>query len=82
MKNVKPNNFFGVRTPWTLASDDVWKKTHLLSSKIWVWGNLILGTIILITPNNYSASIFISGILLLTAMPVYYSYRLYSKGTN
>jgi uncharacterized membrane protein len=79
MKNVQPNYFFGVRTPWTLASDDVWKKTHLLSSKIWVWGNLILGTIILIIPNNYSAPVFISGILLLTAIPVYYSYRLYSK---
>jgi uncharacterized membrane protein len=80
MKNVQPNYFFGVRTPWTLASDDVWKKTHLLSSKIWVWGNLILGTIILIIPNNYSAPVFISGILLLTAIPVYYSYRLYLKG--
>ena len=82
MKNVQPNYFFGVRTPWTLASDDVWKKTHLFSSIIWVWGNLILGTIILIIPNNYSAPVFISGILLLTAIPVYYSYRLYLKGTN
>jgi uncharacterized membrane protein len=82
MKNVQPNYFFGVRTPWTLASDDVWKKTHLIGSKVWVWGNLILATIILIIPNNYSSAIFISGILLLTAIPVYYSYRLYSKGTN
>ncbi len=82
MKKVQPNYFFSVRTPWTLASDDVWKKTHLLSSKIWVWGNLILGTIILIIPNNYCAPVFISGILLLTAIPVYYSYRLYLKGTN
>lgn len=79
MKNVQPNYFFGIRTPWTLQSENNWKQTHQLGSKIWVWGNLILGTIILIIPNNYSAPIFISGILLLTAIPVYYSYNLYSK---
>jgi uncharacterized membrane protein len=79
MKNVQPNYFFGIRTPWTLQSENNWKQTHQLGSKIWVWGNLILGTIILIIPNNYSAPIFISGILLLTAVPVYYSYNFYSK---
>lgn len=82
MKNVKPNYFFGIRTPWTLESDDIWRKTHLFSSKIWVWGNIILTTIILIIPNNYSSSLFISGIILLTAIPVYYSYRLYSRNSN
>jgi uncharacterized membrane protein len=82
MKNVQPNYFFGIRTPWTLESDEVWKKTHLLSSKVWVWGNLILATIILIIPNNYSSTFFIIGIILLTAIPVYYSYRLYSKNSN
>lgn len=28
------NYFIGIRTPWTLASDAVWKKTHLLGSKL------------------------------------------------
>ena len=79
MKNVKPNYFFGIRTPWTLANDEVWRKTHLLSSKIWVWGNLILATIILIIPNNYSSTVFISGIILLAAIPVYYSYKITNK---
>lgn len=79
MKNVKPNYFFGIRTPWTLASDEVWRKTHLLSSKIWVWGNLILATIILIIPNNFSSTIFINGIILLAAIPVYYSYKITNK---
>lgn len=79
MKNVKPNYFFGIRTPWTLESDEVWRKTHLLSSKIWVWGNIILATLILIIPNNYSSTIFISCIILLTAIPVYYSYKITNK---
>lgn len=79
MKNVKPNYFFGIRTPWTLASDEVWRKTHLLSSKTWALGNIILATLILIIPNNYSSTIFIIGITLLAATPVYYSYKISNK---
>jgi len=34
LKFLKRNYFIGVRTPWTLSSDEVWNKTHLLASKI------------------------------------------------
>ena len=28
MTRVRPNWFMGIRTPWTLSSDTVWRKTH------------------------------------------------------
>ena len=28
MEHAEPNWFVGIRTPWTLSSDSVWKKTH------------------------------------------------------
>lgn len=28
MTRVRPNWFIGIRTPWTLSSDTVWRKTH------------------------------------------------------
>ena len=28
MTRVRPNWFVGIRTPWTLSSDTVWRKTH------------------------------------------------------
>jgi len=28
MEHTKPNWFVGIRTPWTLSSETVWKKTH------------------------------------------------------
>lgn len=28
MSRVRPNWFLGIRTPWTLSSDTVWRKTH------------------------------------------------------
>ncbi len=31
-KNSERNFFVGIRTPWTLASDEVWRKTHILGS--------------------------------------------------
>ena len=30
---VNPNYTIGIRTPWTLASDEVWKKTHTFGSR-------------------------------------------------
>ncbi len=38
---VKRNFFLGIRTPWTLASDRVWVKTHRLGAKLLV----VVGTI-------------------------------------
>ena len=28
LPRVEPNWFVGIRTPWTLSSDSVWRKTH------------------------------------------------------
>ena len=36
LKNIKPNWFIGIRTPWTLSNDQVWKKTHQFASKIFI----------------------------------------------
>jgi uncharacterized membrane protein len=79
MKNVQTNYFFGIRTPWTLQSENNWNQTHQLGSKLWVWGNILLATTILTMPNNYSGLLFIIGITLLTIIPVFYSYNFHSK---
>lgn len=42
----KPNYFVGIRTPWTLASEDVWKKTHRFGGKVFV----VLGLLFLLVP--------------------------------
>jgi len=34
MENIKPNWFFGIRTPWTIHSPEIWEKTHKIGSKI------------------------------------------------
>src|SRR4051794_26325012 len=42
----KPNYFIGIRTPWTLANEDVWKKTHRFGGKVFV----IVGILQLFVP--------------------------------
>jgi len=34
LEHVEPNWFAGIRTPWTLSSPAVWKKTHVLGGKL------------------------------------------------
>ena len=41
MINLKPNWLFGIRTPWTLSSDIVWRKTHQIGGRIFFYGGLI-----------------------------------------
>jgi uncharacterized membrane protein len=37
----KRNWFIGIRTPWTLSSDEVWEKTHKLGGKLFKVAGLI-----------------------------------------
>ena len=42
MPSMRPNWFMGIRTPWTLSSDVVWRKTHLLGRTCFVLAGLLL----------------------------------------
>lgn len=42
---VRSNHFFGVRTPWTLSSDEVWNKTNRMTG----WVLVVLGASMLFT---------------------------------
>jgi uncharacterized membrane protein len=42
MPRLPRNFFFGVRTPWTLASEVVWRKTHIVSGWLFVAGGVLI----------------------------------------
>ncbi|WP_137789273.1 SdpI family protein [Bacillus sp. E(2018)] len=42
LPRIKHNYFIGVRTPWTLANEKTWRKTHQLSGKLFVVAGLML----------------------------------------
>lgn len=40
---LKRNWFIGIRTPWSLSSENVWNKTHRLGGRLFIiWGFLII----------------------------------------
>lgn len=42
MGKVKYNFTFGIRTPWTLANEEVWYKTHRAMGPVWVVGGVVI----------------------------------------
>lgn len=78
-KTIKPNYFIGVKTPWTLESESVWKKTHDLAGKIWFIGGIIIFILSLFLNKKLNLYIFISLICILALVPIIYSYLEFKK---
>jgi uncharacterized membrane protein len=65
----------GIRTPWTLASEDVWIKTHRLCGKLMVAGGLLmLVTALLPVPSGVLATVSAVVILVSAGVPILYSF--------
>ncbi|MEG0527958.1 MAG: SdpI family protein [Longicatena sp.] len=73
MPKIKANYFIGIRTPWTIANEDVWYKTHRFAGKIWVVGGFL--TFLGLLVSDEAMIFFIVGIALIQALiPTIYSY--------
>ena len=81
-KVIKQNYFIGIKTPWTLESEDVWKLTHLLAGKMWVIGGIVIVICSLVVPENINFYIFISITAVISIVPIVYSYLIYKKLKN
>lgn len=72
--NVKPNYFVGIRTPWTLQSDTVWRKTHQMGGRWMVAGGLLAAVLALLVPTPYTVGVVVGIITLSALIPIVYSY--------
>lgn len=77
MGNVRHNYFVGVRTPWTLANEEVWTKTHRLTAKLWVYATLVMMVVLPFVPNP--EIIFLPYVILISVIPIVYSYVIFKK---
>src|SRR5690348_1731374 len=81
MPQLKRNWFVGVRTPWTLSSENVWDKTHRFSSRLL----LIFGLMLLLLPFlPFVAGLwmFVLGLLGFALGSVVYSYFAYRNESH
>ncbi|MGV8150103.1 MAG: SdpI family protein [Candidatus Woesearchaeota archaeon] len=79
MGKTKRNYFIGIRTAWTLSSEDVWKKTHALGGKLFMtFGALTLIMSFFLKP-EISYSILVIGVILISIFVIIYSYKIYKQ---
>ena len=80
-KTIKPNYFIGIRTPWTLENEEVWKKTHLIGGKLWFVGGLLMA-LTFVLPNEIQIYTFLAIAAVITIVPIVYSYLEFKKIKN
>lgn len=77
VSHAEMNWTIGVRTPWTLSSETVWKKTHLLTGKLFRASGVITLAGVLF-PDFAIWFLFVS-VLVSAMVSTVYSYLLYRK---
>jgi uncharacterized membrane protein len=78
-KVIKQNYFLGIKTPWTLESEEVWKLTHILAGKLWIVGGLLIVIFSLVIPEDINFYLFIIITAIITIVPIVYSYFIFRK---
>jgi immunity protein, SdpI family len=73
---VTRNFFAGIRTPWTLASEEVWNRTHRLASKLFVATGLLVATAALFDISWWWP---FAALIVGSFIPVVYSYVIYRR---
>jgi len=79
LQTVRPNYFIGIRTPWTLENQTVWKDTHRIAGKLWFAGGflIVISSLVFAERTNLIVFLIITGIL--TVASVLYSYFRFRK---
>ena len=78
LTRVEPNWFVGIRTPWTLSSDAVWRKTHRTGGLLMVLGGLVLA-ISAFLPRPAFLALFVVTIIVVAVIPMVQSYVLWKR---
>lgn len=77
LDRAKRNWFVGIRTPWTLSSEQVWDRTHEVGGTLFkVAGVLVFGGLLLPDLTVYFIVAPVAGVALLTTV---YSFVLYRR---
>jgi uncharacterized membrane protein len=71
---VRPNYSVGIRTPWTLESDDVWRATHRNCGRILVFGTLAFFALQLLVGQAYMLPCYFGFVAATGLWSVIYSY--------
>lgn len=75
MPYIKRNTTMGIRLPWTLRDDLIWKQTHVHGGKVFMYAGLFI-VLASLFAGMWGILLLLLVVLLATSYIVMYSYRL------
>ena len=82
MPLVRPNWWFGIRTPWTLSNDRVWTRTHRLAGYTMTAGGVVMMVAALALPAQLGVPVLVAVAVASTFGPALYSYLTWKRETG
>jgi uncharacterized membrane protein len=76
LPRLRRNFYVGIRTPWTLASEEVWHATHVFAAKWFIAGGL-LGLLLTLITRNFWAPLVV--LMLAGGVPIIQSLVYYKQ---
>jgi uncharacterized membrane protein len=82
MGRVRHNYFVGFKYPWTLANEEVWRRTHQFGAKLMVIGGFVALLGVIFTRGSVSFMFLMAGVLVPMIITTIYSYIIYKQITR
>jgi uncharacterized membrane protein len=79
MPLVRPNWWFGIRTPWTLSNDRVWARTHRLAGYTMTAAGIIMILAALALPSALGLPVLVAVAIASAVGPAVYSYLTWKR---
>jgi uncharacterized membrane protein len=78
MPRIKFNWFVGIRTPWTLSNEEVWRGTHRFSGYMFIIAGMLM-CLAAFLPSPINIIIALTGVVVSGVFSIVYSYILFRK---
>lgn len=76
---VPRNLYLGIRTPWTIANDTVWERTHRLGGRVMVAAGLVVAVTALFASDVTCFVVLMASLGITVIWAIVYSFRLYRR---
>lgn len=78
LPRIRSNWFMGIRTPWTLDNDRVWRATHRVGGRTFVAAGVIIMASAILPASLRTGAIFVAAVIG-AGVPLVYSYVAYRR---
>jgi len=82
LPKTRSNWFFGIRTPWTLSSEQAWEKTHRITGRLFFVFGLIGILSVFFLPLNWLLPVIIGGSSGIAIFSLIYSYLVWRDASD